>query len=164
MALQIKAKECAEYCSKCYNSKDMALATHRKFNLEYETLDTYTAGIELFGFEVKSIKAGGAQVDNAKVIVRGGEVYVIALDVAPYQASNTKTDYDRNRTRRLLLKKSEIIDLYKTGETRGLTILIKSIYLTHGLIKCEVVVCKRLKKHDKREQIKNRDLKKRDQD
>ena len=148
----------------CKQKINMSLATHRKLHLEYEIIENYTAGMELIGIEVKSTKSGGAQIENAKVIVRGGEVYAVGLDIAPYQMSNTPKDYDRLRTRRLLLKKTQIIDLYKTSETKGLTILIKSIYLSHGLIKCEVVVCKRLKKHDKREQIKKRDLQKTNQD
>lgn len=140
----------------------MSLATHRKLHLEYEVLRSYTAGLVLRGFEVKAIKAGNANVEGSKVIVRGGEAYVVGLSIAPYQVANTPKDYDGIRTRKLLLNKNEIVDLYQYSENRGLTITLKSIYLSHGLIKCEVAVCKKLKKRDTREKIRQKDINKRD--
>ena len=128
---------------------------NRKLHLEYEILETYAAGIELFGFEVKSLRAGHAQIDGGRVIIRGGEAYIIGINIQPYQANNTPKSYQPDRTRKLLLKKSEILKLATLDRT-GLTILPLSIYEKNNRIKADIVVVKRLKKWDKREALKKK--------
>lgn len=139
----------------------MSLASNKKIHHDYEVLEKYSAGIELLGHEVKSIRNGQANLIGGKVILRGGEAYVVGVDIHPYQENNTndfKTVYDKLRTRRLLFKKSELAKLYKILEDKQMHLLPYSLYDAHGIIKLELALCKKLKKHDKREKIKERDF------
>ena len=81
---------------------------NRKAHFNYEILEKYEAGIELLGFEVKSIKASRATILGAFTIIRGGEVYIVGMQVPPYQVGNTPLGYDPLRVRKLLLNKKEI--------------------------------------------------------
>ncbi len=130
---------------------------NRKARFNYEILETYEAGIELFGYEVKSIKAGRATLDGIHAIVRGGEVYIVGMDIPPYQPKNTPPFYDSKRTRRLLLNKKEIQELEKSGETKGLTLVPLSLYSKGARVKLSLAVARGKKKFDKRETIKKRD-------
>lgn len=116
--------------------------------------DTVEAGVELFGFEVKALRKKLGNLDGAKVIVRGGEAFLVGTYIPPYQAGNTPKSYDPYRTRRLLLKKSELFDLYNAEQAKSLTIAPNSLYLKNNLIKCEVAFCKKKNTRDKREDIK----------
>ncbi len=126
---------------------------NKKLHLDYEVLETYAAGMELLGFEVKALREGHAQIDGARVIVRGGEVYVVGMNIQPYQTANTPKSYQNDRTRKLLLKKSEIIKL-STIAKQGLSLLPLSIYDKNHKIKMDIVLVRRLKKWDKREKLK----------
>lgn len=133
------------------------LASNRKAHFKYEVLDRYQAGIELFGYEVKAVKAGRVTLDGARVIVRGGEAYLVGVNVAPYQAGNLPEGYDATRTRRLLLKKAEIAALLAELEKKGLTAVPLSMYDKSGIIKVEVAVARGKKLHDRRASIKKRE-------
>ena len=112
------------------------------------------AGIELFGFEVKSLRNKQGSLDGAKIIVRGGEAYLVGAYIPPYQASNTPKSYDPYRTRKLLLNKNQIVDLYAIEQGKTLTLAPHSLYLKNTLIKCEIALCKKKNARDKREDIK----------
>lgn len=131
---------------------------NRKARFNYELLDTYETGIELVGPEVKSVRTGRATLEGAHVIVRGGEVYIVGMDIAPYQPQNTPENYDSLRTRRLLLKKKEISELERKADTKGLTIVPVSLYSKGPKIKLEIAVGKGKKLYNKRESIKKRDI------
>ena len=135
----------------------MALTENKKAHFNYEVLKKYEAGIELFGFEVKSIKAGHASLDGSYAIIRGGEIYILGSKIPPYQAGNTPKDYDPERLRKLLLTKAEIRKLNDKTENSGLTVVPISMYNKGGKIKVEVALCKGKKKFDKRETIKKRE-------
>lgn len=128
---------------------------NKKLHLEYQVIETYVAGIELLGFEVKSLRAGHAQIDGAKVIVRGGEAYIVGMNIQPYQAGNTPKSYQADRTRRLLLKRSELIKL-ATVDRQGTYLLPLSVYDRNNRIKLDIVMAKKLKKWDKRELLKKK--------
>ncbi len=132
----------------------MRLAENKKLHLTYVTNDTYDAGMELFGFEVKAIRNKQVSLDGAKVIVRGGEVFLVGVYIAPYQAANTPKGYDPYRTRRLLFRKKELEELYALEQTKVLTLHPNALYSKNNLIKCEVAVCKKKDTRDKREDIK----------
>lgn len=132
----------------------MKLVENKKLHLTYVINDSYDAGIELFGFEVKAIRAKQASLEGSKIIVRGGEAFIVGIYIAPYQAANTPKDYDPYRTRRLLLRKKEIEELYGLEQTKTLTLHPNSLYSKNNLIKCEVAVCKKKDTRDKREDIK----------
>jgi SsrA-binding protein len=132
----------------------MKLLENKKLHLTYTINDSYTAGIELFGFEVKAIREKNASLEGSKVIIRGAEAFVVGMFIGPYQAANTPKDYDPYRTRRLLLQKKEIAELYGLEQTRTLTLHPNSLYSKNNLIKVEVAVCKKKDARDKREDIK----------
>ncbi len=135
----------------------MALISNKKAHFDYEILNTYSAGIELFGFEVKSLKKGQGSLDSSHVTFRGGEAFVIGMFIPPYQVNNTPKDYDAHRNRRLLLTKAEIEKLAKIEATKGLTIVPISVYNKAGKLKLDIAEVKGKKKFDKRESIKKRD-------
>ena len=137
----------------CYNSP-MSLITNHKVGFNYEILEKYTAGVELFGFEVKSLQNSQGSLDGAHIAVRGDEAFVIGMQIPPYQVGNTPPDYDERRARRLLLNKREILDLKKHEQTKGLTIVPISVYNTGRKIKLELALVKGKKKYDKRESLK----------
>jgi SsrA-binding protein len=135
------------------------LVDNSKVHFNYEILEKYEAGIELLGFEVKSLKAGHGSLDGAYVLVRGGEAYLTNLFIPPYQENNTPKGYEPRRNRRLLLAKKEIAELAsKESGKMGLTVVPISIYNKSNLIKVSVAVVRGKKKHDKRESIKKREV------
>ncbi|MBI4155992.1 MAG: SsrA-binding protein SmpB [Candidatus Zambryskibacteria bacterium] len=135
----------------------MSLITNKKAYFNYEILDTYVAGIELFGFEVKSLKGGQGSLEGSYVTVRGGEAYIVRMFVPPYQPANTPKDYDPYRNRKLLLTKKEIKDLETIENKKGLTIVPLSVYNKGRKIKLDIATAKGKKKFDKRETLKKRD-------
>lgn len=133
------------------------LIDNRKAHFNYEVIQKYEAGIELFGFEVKSIKSGRAILAGAFAIVRGGEVYLMNMQIPPYQVGNTPLDYDPTRTRKLLLSKKQIKEIAPSDNMKGLTLVPLSLYSKGRLIKVELAVVKGKKNYDKRETIKKRE-------
>lgn len=134
------------------------IATNEKARFDYEVLDTVEAGIELLGFETKSLRAKGVSLDGAYALVRGGEAFVSNLTIPPYQAANTPESYDPARLRRLLLSKKEIAALAVVESKKGLTIVPLSMYNKNGRIKVSLGVVRGKRKFDKRESIKKRDV------
>ncbi len=124
----------------------------------YEITDTLEAGIELFGYEVKSIKAGTGSLEGSYILVRGKEAFLIGAGISPYQTNNTPKEYDPLRNRKLILHKEEIEKLEVLGEKgKGLTVVPICIYNSGNRIKVEVGIAKGKKKFDKRETIKKRE-------
>lgn len=130
---------------------------NRKAHFNYEIVEKFEAGIELLGFEVKSIRAGQANLAGAFCIARGGEVFIIGMHITPYQAGNTPKDYDPDRNRKLLLNKKEIAQLADADKAKGLTLVPLSLYSKGRRIKVELGIARGKKLHDKRESIKKRD-------
>lgn len=135
------------------------LVKNKKARFDYEILDTYEAGIELLGAEVKSLRAGKGKLEGAHVIVRGGEAFLVGASVAPYQPKNTRKDYDAERPRRLLLTRKELHELLGIESSKGLTLVPISLYTKGRNIKLELASVRGKKKADKRETIKERDTK-----
>ena len=129
----------------------------RKVRFNYELIENYTAGIELFGFEVKSVRAGHGSLEGAHIIIRGHEAFIVGLKIDPYQVGNTPPSYDRERTRKLLITKKEILALEEEESKKGLTIVPLSLYSKNGKVKLAFAVVRGKKKFDKRETIKKRD-------
>ncbi|MCL5782127.1 MAG: SsrA-binding protein SmpB [Patescibacteria group bacterium] len=134
------------------------LLDHKKVRFNYEIADTFEAGIELSGIEVKSLRMGRGSLDGAYVIIRGGETYLVNAFIPPYQENNTPRDYEPRRNRRLILTKNEIKKLSNVDEGKNLTIVPVSMYTKNNRIKVEVAVAKSKKKYDKRETIKTREV------
>ena len=140
----------------CYNQL-MSLITNRKAHFNYEITDTLTAGMELLGLEVKSLRAGQGSLEGSYVTVRGGEAYIVASFIPPFQIKNTDKEYDPHRNRKLLLTKDEIKKLGDIEKTKGLTIVPLSVYNKGRVLKVDLGIAKGKKVYDKRETLKKRD-------
>lgn len=135
----------------------MSLIQNKKAYFNYEILEKFEAGIELLGFEVKSLKNSQGSLDGAHVVIRGGEAFLTNMNISPYQPKNTPKEYDPLRSRRLLLTKKEIEKLGESESQKGLTIVPLSVYNHGRKLKVEIAIVRGKKKFDKRETIKKRD-------
>ena len=133
------------------------LAENKKAYFNYEVLGTYEAGIELFGFEVKAIKAGQANLTGAFALIRGGEAWLTNMDVPAYQAKNTPAGYEPTRTRRLLLTKKEIKEIVGIMQAKKLNLVPLKLFTKNNLVKVSLGLSRSKKKFDKRETIKRRE-------
>jgi SsrA-binding protein len=132
------------------------LTNNIRASFDYTILETYQAGIKLLGNEVKSVKLGRASLKGAYITVRENELFLINCNVPHYQ-NHLDIKYENDRPRKILLKKSEINSLIAKKTASGLTIIPIKLYLSHGLIKLELVLAKGKKKIDKRHSIRNRE-------
>lgn len=132
-------------------------AHNSKAKFNYELIKTFSAGLELLGHEVKSVRAGKISLQGAHVSIRGGEAFLVGAEVAPYQPKNTPEEYDPARPRKLLLSKAEVAELTLAEGTKGLTIVPLSVYNKGRFLKVDVAIARGKKKFDKREDIKRRD-------
>ena len=135
------------------------ITKNKKIFHDYEILEKYEAGIELFGQEVKSIKANQIKIDSAYILFKNNQAYMVGAYIARWKGATQSLDYDPERKRRLLLKAKEIDYLQGKSSMAGLTIKPISVYTTkHGLIKVEIAVVRGKKQFDKRETIRKREL------
>jgi SsrA-binding protein len=139
------------------NGKNMSLIVYKKAGLRFEVLSTMVAGIELSGAEVKSVRKKNGKLDGARVVVRGGEAYLVGMTIAPYQQANTPAGYNPERNRRLLLKKFEISELLTEEEKKGLTVIPLEVYSSGRLLKVKVAVVRGKNKADKRQTLRKKD-------
>ncbi|MEK7136516.1 MAG: SsrA-binding protein SmpB [Patescibacteria group bacterium] len=130
---------------------------NKKAFFNYEITEKYTAGVELLGLEVKSVKKGHGSLEGAYVILRGGEAFLTGATIPPYQPGNSPADYDPMRVRRLLLQKKELKELAEASQTAGLTIVPLGMYNKGRYVKVDIAIGRGKKKFDKRETIKKRD-------
>src|SRR3989344_2092699 len=137
----------------------MSLIENKKARLRFEILDTYVAGMELTGAEVKSLRAKHGSLEGSRVIVRGGEAYVVGMTIPPYQVKNTPESYEPDHERRLLLSKKEIAELADAEPKKGLTIVPLEVYNVSRYVKLSVAIVRGKGKADKREDLKRADAK-----
>lgn len=135
----------------------MTLVEYKKVFLKYAPLEQYAAGLELFGTEVKALRSKLGSLDGARVVIRGGEAYIVGMTIPPYQTANTDKDYDPERPRRLLLSKREIADLASAEAKKGLTIVPLEVYTSRNLVKARIAIVRGKGRSDKREDLKKRD-------
>lgn len=133
------------------------LTDNRKARYLYEILDTYEAGIELKGTEVKSIRAGRSNLQDGYALLRDGEVWLINVHISPYENTGNFFNHDPRRTRKLLLHRQEINKLIGQVEQKGLTLVPLKMYLKRGRVKVMIGLARGKKLHDKRETIRRRD-------
>jgi SsrA-binding protein len=137
----------------------MSLIENKKAGLKYEILETFEAGLELLGTEVKALRAKLGSLEGSRVLVRGGEAYLVGSTIPPYQAKNTAESYEPERNRRLLLSKQEIGQLADAEAKKGLTVVPLSVYNAKRYIKVRVAIVRGKGKADKREDVKKKDAK-----
>jgi len=133
------------------------LLENKKARFDYEILETFEAGLSLKGWEVKSLKNKRGSMIGSRVLVRGNEAFLVGFDIPPYQPNNMPSNYEEQRTLKLLLTKKEIKYLSGKLSQKGLTIVPLKCYTKNNLIKVEIALVKGKKKFDKREKIKKRD-------
>ena len=129
---------------------------NRQARFRYEILETYEAGIELKGTEVKSIREGRANLRDGYALIRNGEAWLLNVHISPYESSSLYFNHEPRRTRKLLLHKREIRKLIGKVEQEGLALVPLKMYLKRGLVKVTIALGKGKKLHDKRETIKRR--------
>ena len=133
------------------------LAENRKAYLNYEILEKFEAGLVLIGQEVKSIKLGRANLAGSYVVFKGLELCLVGCTIPAYQPANAPPDYNPQRSRKVLLKKTEISYLIGKSKEKRLTLVPLKMYSKSGKIKLECALVKSRRKADKREVIKKRE-------
>jgi SsrA-binding protein len=134
---------------------DQVVITNRKARHEYFVLESYEAGIVLEGAEVKSIRNGRANLQDAYARVDNGEVFLFGMHVSPYEFS--RGDLDPVRRRKLLLHHKEIIEITRATEEKGVTLVPLRVYFKDGRCKLELAVARGKARYDKRQAIATRD-------
>ncbi|MCX6786292.1 MAG: SsrA-binding protein SmpB [Candidatus Kaiserbacteria bacterium] len=135
----------------------MTLVEYKKVFLKYAPLENFAAGIELSGQEVKSLRNKLGSLDGSRVVVRGGEAFIVGMTIPPYQIANAAKNYDPEKARRLLLAKKEIAMLADAESKKGLTIVPIEIYTKGRLVKVRIAIVRGKGKADRREDLKKRD-------
>lgn len=133
-------------------------AENKKARFDYEILETYEAGLVLAGQEVKAIRTGHISLKGAFITFHGNDAMITNAHISKYKYAGRLLDYEPERSRKILLKKREINYLRGKAQEKGLTIIPISIYTKGRHIKVEIAVCRGKKKYDKREAIKEREM------
>lgn len=134
------------------------IVQNRKAFHDYHILEAFEAGLVLTGSEVKSLRQGNAQLKDCYVIHEGDELWILNSHISPYSASSYN-NHSPERRRKLLLHKREIQKIIAAMKEKGLTMVPLKLYFKEGKVKAEVALVKGKKSFDKRESIKNRDVK-----
>ncbi|PIR83124.1 SsrA-binding protein [Candidatus Kaiserbacteria bacterium CG10_big_fil_rev_8_21_14_0_10_56_12] len=135
----------------------MDLIKNKKAHLRFAPLEFYSAGVELTGSEVKALRARLGSLDGSRVVVRGGEAFIVGMTIPPYQSANAPKTYDPERSRRLLLTRAELDELLGAESKKGLTLVPFEVYNSKRLIKVRLAIVRGKGKADKREDLKKRD-------
>lgn len=136
------------------------ITKNKKAFFDYEILDRLEAGVVLTGDEVKSIRAGHVSLSGSYATFKDGELMLLNCNVAPYEKAYTYKEPDATRTRKLLLHRRELAKLAGLVARRGITIVPLKVYLSEkNLVKIELGVAKHKKAADKKQAIKERDIK-----
>ena len=125
------------------------IARNKKAYHDYFVLEKYEAGIELFGTEIKSIRAGRVNLKDSYCSVDGGEMFALGMHISPYEQGN-RFNRDPLRKKKLLLHKKEIMKLFGQSQQQGLSIIPLEVYIKNGRAKLEIGLCKGKKLYDKR--------------
>lgn len=129
--------------------------TNRKALHEYFVLQTYEAGLELLGAEIKSIRQKECSLEGSFVRIMNSQAYILNMNIKPY-SFNTHTQLDATRTRRLLLTKKEIHKLMSASEIKGQTIIPLEVYIKNGWAKVKIALSKGKHLYDKRQTLKEK--------
>ncbi len=130
---------------------------NKKASFNYDIIETLEAGIMLTGAEVKSIKSGRANLGDSFVKIIGNELYLINTDIPKYKYDGSDS-YDSKRSRKLLVKREDLIQLNSKLKSKSLLLVPVSMYITRGIIKVEIGLARGRKRHEKKEREKERDL------
>jgi SsrA-binding protein len=137
----------------------MSIAVNKKVFHDYFVEEKYEAGLALEGWEVKSIRAGRANIKEAYVVIKNGEIWVIGMHITPLPTASTHIHPDPTRTRKLLLHAAEIDKLIGKVERAGYALLPLDLHYSKGRVKAEIGLAKGKKQFDKRADEKEKDWK-----
>jgi SsrA-binding protein len=133
------------------------ICLNKKANYDFFFLERYEAGLVLEGWEVKSLRAGKAQLRDSYVIIKDGEAFLLGSLITPLTTASTHVNPEQQRTRKLLLHREELNKLIGGVERKGQTVVPISMYWIRGKAKLQVALAKGKKEFDKRDTEKNRD-------
>lgn len=137
----------------------MHLLANDRARFDYTILEELEAGMELLGFEVKSLRAKQGSLKGARVVARGGEAYLVGASIPAWQNANAPKSYEPERTRRLLLNQKEIAHIASAEGQKGLTIIPLAVYNSGRNLKLGLAIVRGKKKEDKRQSIRAREEK-----
>lgn len=138
-------------------SQENLIVQNRKARHDYTIEKPISAGIQLEGWEVKSLRAGKAQLTDSYIVLKGGEAFVLGLNIQPLLSASTHVTADPLRTRKLLMKRQELDKLTDAVNQKGYTCLALSLQWDKHLVKCSVALAKGKKNYEKRETEKSRE-------
>ncbi len=133
------------------------IAENRRARFDYFIEERFEAGLVLQGWEVKSMRAGKAQITESHVFLRNGEAFVIGVHISPLKTASTHVIPDPTRTRKLLMNRTELTHLLGAVERKGYTLVPLELYWKGGRAKLQIGLAKGKKQHDKRATEKDRD-------
>ena len=133
------------------------IAENKKAAFNYFFEERHEVGIVLQGWDVKALRSGKAQISEAYVVIKDGELFLIGCQIQPLKTASTHISTDATRLRKLLMKKDEIRRLIGKVEQKGYTLVPTNLHWKNGLVKCDVALAKGKAEHDKRDVIKDRE-------
>lgn len=134
-----------------------SIAQNKKARFDYEILEHFEAGLQLEGWEVKSLRAGKVQLVDSYVLLKNNEAWLIGGLITPLLTASTHIHPDATRTRKLLLHRKEIDKLIGHVQQKGHTVVPLSLYWKHNRVKVDIALVAGKKQHDKRETLRERD-------
>jgi SsrA-binding protein len=135
------------------------IVDNRKARFLYEVLEEFEAGIVLLGAEVKSIREGNVTLNDSFIYLKSGEVWIKNFKVSRYKQAHFAEKHEENRDKKLLLTKVQIVKISRMMEDKGITCVPLSVFSKNNKLKVKIGVVKGKKLHDKRQSIKERDIK-----
>jgi SsrA-binding protein len=133
------------------------IALNKRVRYDYHLEQRFEAGVVLEGWEVKSLRAGKAQLVDSYVLLRNGEAWLLGANITPLTSASTHVVADPQRTRKLLLHTRELAQLFSATQAKGYTCIATALYWKGNRVKCEIALGKGKKTHDKRDTERNRD-------
>ena len=134
-----------------------AIARNRRAARDYALEERFEAGLVLEGWEVKSLRAGKAQIPDSYVLLKDGEAWLFGAHFTPLASASSHVSPDPARTRKLLLHSRELARIFTATQARGYTCIATALYWKNNRVKCEIALGKGRKRHDKRAAVKDRE-------
>jgi SsrA-binding protein len=142
---------------KKHNKSDNTIARNRRARFDYHLEDTFEAGVELRGWEVKSLRMGKADISDSYVMIKSGEAFLLGTNFIPLDTVSTHYVTEPDRTRKLLLHAKELAKILVATQQKGLTCVAVSLYWKGHLVKAKIALARGKQDHDKRATDKDRD-------
>ena len=136
---------------------DSTIVRNKKARHDYYIEDSFEAGMELLGWEVKSLRLKKVELLDSYVLTKDGEAFLLGCNITPLDTTSTHTVADPSRTKKLLLHKKELAKLFSATQKKGHTCVCTKLYWKGHLVKCQIALAKGKQAHDKRSSVKERE-------